>query len=106
MMAATASAEYRVQHKNGDWRWLEASISNLLGEPAVAAIIFNYRDITERVAAVEALAASEAQLRALFAAMTDVVMVVDRDGKYLQIAPTNPALLAKPPEELLGLTFH
>ncbi len=103
---ALATAEYRVRHKDGSWRWLEASISNLLAEPAVGAIIFNYRDVTERVRAVEALAASEAQLRALFAAMTDVVMVVDRDGRYLQIAPTNPAQLVRPPAELLGLTFH
>ena len=38
---------------------------------------------------------TEAELRALFAAMTDVVMVLDAQGYYLKIAPTNPALLPK-----------
>ena len=49
---------------------------------------------------------TEAELRALFAAMTDVVMVLDAQGYYLKIAPTNPALLQKPPEELIGKTLH
>ena len=50
----------------------------------------------------EALATSEAELRALFASMQDVVLVIDCEGVYRKIAPTNPDLLAKPPAELLG----
>ena len=60
-------------------------------------------DITDRKRAEEALAASEAELRALFAAMNDVVLVIDRKGVYRKIAPTNPNLLYKPPEELLAV---
>ncbi|OGN75517.1 MAG: hypothetical protein A2X25_07310 [Chloroflexi bacterium GWB2_49_20] len=54
----------------------------------------------------EALQASEAELRALFTSMHDVVLVIDRDGVYRKIAPTNPELLVKPPEELLGKTLR
>ena len=50
----------------------------------------------------EALAASEAELRALFASMQDVVLVIDRDGVYRKVAPTNLKLLAIPPAELFG----
>jgi PAS domain S-box-containing protein len=63
-------------------------------------------DITNRKQTEEALAASEAELRALFAAMNDVVLVIDRDGVYREIAPTNPGLLYRPPEELLGKTLQ
>jgi PAS domain S-box-containing protein/putative nucleotidyltransferase with HDIG domain len=63
-------------------------------------------DITDRKRAEEALAASETELRALFASMKDVVLVIDRDGIYRQIAPTNPNLLYKPSEELLGRTLQ
>lgn len=45
---------------------------------------------------------SETELRALFASMRDAVMVIDRNGVYRKIAPTNPDLLIKPPQELLG----
>ena len=50
----------------------------------------------------KALAASEAELRVLFASMQDVTMVIDREGVYRKIAPTNPGLLFKPSMEMLG----
>lgn len=64
------------------------------------------RDVTERKRTEEALATSEKELRALFAAMNDVVFVIDCDGTYRKIAPTNPNLLYKPREELLGKTLR
>jgi PAS domain S-box-containing protein len=56
----------------------------------------------ERLEAREALAKSEADLRALFSSMQDVVLVVDKDTRYIRIAPTNPSRLFRPPQELLG----
>ncbi len=50
----------------------------------------------------KALADSEAELRALFASMQDVVLVLDRNGIYRKIAPTNPSLLVRPREQLIG----
>ena len=44
----TASAEYRFRHRDGSWRHLEGVGRNLLDHPAVAGIIVNARDITER----------------------------------------------------------
>ena len=65
-----------------------------------------FEDITERKQAEDALAASEAELRALFASMQDVVMAIDRDGTYRKIAPTDHGLLVRPPEELLGRNLN
>ena len=45
---------------------------------------------------------SEIELRALFAALDDVVLVVDKETRYIRIAPTNPGRLYRPPDELLG----
>ncbi len=42
------TAQFRMRHKDGSWRWLEAVGSNLLAEPGVQAIVVNYRDISER----------------------------------------------------------
>ncbi len=52
------------------------------------------------------LAASESNLRALFAAMTDVVIKYDAEGRYLEIAPTNPENLFRPLDDMLGKTVH
>lgn len=45
-------------------------------------------EITDRQQAEEALRASETELRALFAAMTDLVMVIDNDGCCIKVIPT------------------
>jgi len=43
-----------------------------------------------------------AESNALFTAITEVFFVIDRDGRYHKIAPTNNELLAASREELLG----
>jgi len=64
------------------------------------------REITERNQAESALQASEAELRALFTAMTDIVIVRDAQGRCLKIAPTNPKNLYKKSAEMIGKTLH
>ncbi|MFH2040714.1 MAG: PAS domain S-box protein [Chloroflexota bacterium] len=64
------------------------------------------RDITDRKLAEQKIAASEAELRALFAAMTDVVIKYDAEGRYLEIAPTRPENLFRPSDDMLGKTVH
>lgn len=49
---------------------------------------------------------TEAEMRALFAAMTDVIIVLDGQGRSLKIAPTNNQLLIKKPEELLNTNIR
>ena len=40
--------EYRLQHKDGSWRWMETTVTNLLHDPGIGAIVGNFHDITER----------------------------------------------------------
>jgi PAS domain S-box-containing protein len=69
-------------------------------------IQFNIHEITERKQAEEKLSASENELRSLFAAMTDVVFVLDGEGRYLRIAPTNPINLYRLPQDMLGKAVY
>jgi PAS domain S-box-containing protein len=39
---------WRRRHKEGHWLWLEGVAINLLGDPAVGAIVTNYHDVTGR----------------------------------------------------------
>jgi diguanylate cyclase (GGDEF)-like protein/PAS domain S-box-containing protein len=52
---ARVVVEIRARHKDGEWRWVEVSASNLLNASGVGAIIVNYRDITERKRSEDAL---------------------------------------------------
>lgn len=56
-------SEFRVRHKNKSWRILEVIGQNLLDNPAVAGVVANCRDITERKRAENALQQSEQKLR-------------------------------------------
>ncbi len=64
------------------------------------------KDKAEHTRAKVALQESEGELRTLFAAMMDVVLVLDAEGRYVKIAPTNSLNLYKPQEELLGKKVH
>jgi PAS domain S-box-containing protein len=49
---------------------------------------------------------TEAELKALFAAMDDWVTVWDRSGRCIKIAPTNTLLLKPPPADLSHPSLH
>ena len=51
---ASRGVEYRIRDKDGTWRWLEGTVTNLLNDAAVGAMVWNFRDITERKRAEEA----------------------------------------------------
>lgn len=52
----------RIKRSDGQWRWTEGYVSNLLEEPAVNGYIANFRDITERRQYEAALETSNARL--------------------------------------------
>jgi PAS domain S-box-containing protein len=55
--------EMQVRRKDGGWVWIELISSNLTHEPGVAAIVNNFRDISERKGAEEERARLEQRLR-------------------------------------------
>ncbi|MDP3427540.1 MAG: PAS domain S-box protein, partial [Humidesulfovibrio sp.] len=93
--------EWLAKAKNGRLFWVEvtARLARLGGREH---LLLSVRDIDEHKRAGEALQASENTLRSLISSMTDVIMILDSQGRYLEIAPTNTDLLFRPPQELLG----
>jgi len=56
---------WRRRHKDGRWLWLEGVATNLLDDPAVGAIVTNYRDVSQRKQADLRLQAQMARLALL-----------------------------------------
>jgi diguanylate cyclase (GGDEF)-like protein/PAS domain S-box-containing protein len=48
---ATAKAEARLMNSRGQWRHVEIAASNRISDPAVAGVVANVRDVTERTEA-------------------------------------------------------
>ncbi len=107
LSGGTVTGEIINKTKDGRLVSISGTNSPILDENGkILGFLSVHQDITERKKSEEALAKSEADLRALFSAMEDIVLVYDRDGRYVRIAPTNPSRLIKPPEELLGKTVR
>jgi PAS domain S-box-containing protein len=113
------TVEYRLRLKDSSWRWMEGTVTNLLHDAVIGALVVNCRDITERKQAEEERAQllsreqefvhrlekekdalrqaqQEAEARAnvlaaIFEAMTDGVVVSDSEG---QAKRTNAAFRA------------
>ncbi len=65
-----------------------------------AANILSAAIANERIKA--RLSMSEAELGAIFSAMRHTVYVVDAEGRFLRVVPSNPDLLLRPADEMLG----
>jgi len=89
---------FRLLHRNGTWRWVEAVGTNLLHEPAVHGIVVNYHDITERVQA-------EEQIRyqaLLLENVSDAVVSTDMNGYIKSWNKAAEAMFGYKEEEIIG----
>ncbi len=74
---------WRRRHKDGRWLWLEGVATNLLVDPAVRAIVTNYRDVTERMRVEEELLWRTAFFDAQVDSALDGILVVDSAGRKI-----------------------
>jgi two-component system, cell cycle sensor histidine kinase and response regulator CckA len=87
--------ELRARHKDGSYHLVEAVAVNRLDDPAVGAVVANWRDITERLRA-------EELLKQVIDADPSLVFVKDWDGKFTLVNKAVAQAYATSPEELLG----
>jgi diguanylate cyclase (GGDEF)-like protein/PAS domain S-box-containing protein len=83
-------ARYRCLHRDGEFRHLEAVGVNRLADPEVAAVVVNFRDVTERRRAEQALVESEERFRAVFESALVGIVRLDPIGR---VADANRAIV-------------
>ena len=84
------------------WLTSTAPVRDQTGE--IVGIVGSGRDITERLHTEAALQESEARLRALLAALPDLMFRLDRDGIFVDYKADRLDDLVMPPEAFLGRT--
>jgi PAS domain S-box-containing protein len=93
---ARITAEYRLRHADGSWRWIEGTGTNLLDEPGVQAVVVNFHDITK-------LKESETRYKLLASAAFEG-LVVHQDGKHVDVNEAFASLFGYDRAELIGLS--
>jgi PAS domain S-box-containing protein len=88
--------QYRFKRKNGEFRWIETTFTNLLSDKAINGIVLNFSDVTERkqifeelLIAKEKAEESEKKYRLLTEFAADVVWVLNlTTEKFTYISPS------------------
>lgn len=78
----------RMIHRDGSWRWVEMSLTNMLQNADVNGIINNLRDVTERRKSELAIRESETKYKAFFENSLDGILLSSPDGRIFAANPT------------------
>ncbi len=116
-------AECRLQHADGAWLWVDVIACNRLADPAVGAVVVNFRDVTAqhhlldelearvatRTAELEvtntALRESEEQFRLVTSACPAAIFVWQH-GRYVYANDAAAAMTGYPCEQLLAMSLE
>ncbi len=82
--------EFKARHRDGTPRWLEGTVTDLMGDADIGSVLVNLHDVTERAKAEEALRESEVQYRGLVDHATSGIYRSDPHGRFIAV---NPALV-------------
>ena len=96
--------EYRVRHRNGDYRWIRDELALVMGvDGAPKEFVGSWSDVTEQKDAMIALRESEEQWRSLTENSPDYVMVLGTD---LRVQFINYTLSSVSAEDIMGKVVY
>jgi PAS domain S-box-containing protein len=99
-------SDVRYRHRDGTWRYLEVLRTNHLDDPAVRAIVVNFRDVTERRLALDTAERLRQRYEVILNSIADGVHGLNRDGKITFENAASASMLGWEPENLTGRIAH
>lgn len=102
------SLEFRMQHKNGEWRWISSKgkISSTDEQGKPARIVGTHQDITARKNAEIALAEEIDQFKSAMEFSSIGIALVSLQGDWLKVNPAICRIVGYSEEELLATDFQ
>lgn len=96
----------RVRHKDGSWRWLESTITNMIDDPLIGGIVDNFRDVTFKMEYEQRLVEDRNTLRAIIDNIPEYIYVKNTNGEHIvnNRKVYQELLGAETEEETLGKT--
>lgn len=97
--------QYTYLKKNGDKIFLETQGKNLLHDPAIRGLIFNTRDITERIRA-EREERMKSRMQSLSENSPDLIIRTSTNGKIVYVNPAASKFLQKDASDLMSMKIN
>lgn len=91
---------FRFMGSDGEWRWVESTVSNHLHNPIIGGLLINTRDVTEKKRKEEALQLSEQRLDALVQNGSDLIVIIGEKGDFRYSTKNITSMLGYELEEL------
>jgi len=95
------TVKYRFKRKNGEFRWLETTFTNLLSDKYINGIVLNFSDITERKQIEIELLKSKEHFKAIFEQASAGIGIALPNGKIINSNPKFAEILGYSIDELL-----
>jgi diguanylate cyclase (GGDEF)-like protein/PAS domain S-box-containing protein len=92
----------RLRHRDGQWIECELVANARLDDPAIAGIVVNIRDVSERRRLEAGLREAEVRFEEVFTSAPIGMVVIGRDGAILRVNPAFAALIDRKPDDLAG----
>ena len=97
--------EFRLVTRSGEILWIETFQIPLEITPEKYVGLGLAMDITERKKAEEALRSSEQQLKEIFDNVSDMVFLIDQNGKYINVNRRSIDIFGIDPDDMIGRHF-
>ncbi|HSY62025.1 MAG TPA: PAS domain S-box protein, partial [Cytophaga sp.] len=96
------TCNFRTKHFEGHYIYVQCVFTNYLNDPDIAAIVLNWRDVSNDALNGIAQERTRIDLEKIVISSLDIICSVDVNGYVLQISASSQSILGYAPEELIG----
>jgi PAS domain S-box-containing protein len=101
----STTIEYKYKCKDGSYKPIKLTATNLVNDPTIAGVLLNYHDITDRKLSEKTLQESEEKFRKAFMTSLDAIAINRlEDGMYISINDGFTKILDYSSDEIVGKT--
>ncbi len=102
----TKTIRYRYKCKNGIYKHIQLTATNLIQHPNLRGILCNYRDISEEIKSEQALIENEYKYRTLFENMHDVVAILNNEKQIIDVNSAAFELFEYTKDEIMSMQIE
>lgn len=75
---------FRMKHKDGSWRWIEDTITNMLDTPGINGVVVNFRDVTEKTLIENKIIEEKQLLDSIINSLPGIFYMYTPEGKFVR----------------------